>query len=221
MKTTTEKLPVARHAASIAVLAAATILAASCAGDKNSGLSLSEAELDILASADSAGVLRVLTIYDKADSLVLRDTSVNFSDADLQSEAYAQLAEYLVATVTSPAQGGVGIAAPQIGINRRVAAVQRFDKEGEPFEVYPNLHIIEFNGEKESGPEGCLSIPGLRGNVDRYRDIVVAYTDPQTLTEVNDTVAGYTAVIFQHETDHLDGILYIDRTDDVWAYNKE
>ncbi|MCD8313675.1 MAG: peptide deformylase [Bacteroidales bacterium] len=201
----------------MAAVAAAGVLSAACAGQPaDDGTTFSEDELTILSSADSLGVLRVLTIYDQADSLVLRDTSVNFSDADLQSESYAQLAEYLVATVQSPDQGGVGIAAPQIGINRRVAAVQRFDKEGEPFEVYANLHIIEFNGEKQAGREGCLSIPGWRGNVDRYQDIVVAYTDPETLTEVNDTVQGYTAVIFQHETDHLDGILYIDRTDDVW-----
>mgnify|MGYP000142838696 CR=1 FL=1 len=120
--------------------------------------------------------MRVLTIYDKADSLVLRTECSGISTKELTSDEYKILAEKMVATVTSPEQDGVGIAGPQVGISRRVVAVQRFDKDGEPFEVYPNIRITCLRGEKALGPEGCLSIPGKRGNVERYQDIDINYT---------------------------------------------
>lgn len=92
--------------------------------------------------------MRVLTIYDKADSLVLRTECSGISTKELTSDEYKILAEKMVATVTSPEQDGVGIAGPQVGISRRVVAVQRFDKDGEPFEVYPNIQITCHRGEK-------------------------------------------------------------------------
>ena len=114
-----------------------------------------------------------------------------------------------VLTVDSEADG-VGIAGPQVGISRRVVAVQRFDKEGEPFEVYPNIRITARRGEPEPGPEGCLSVPGRRGTVSRYREIDISYTAMPEGRDTVETITGFTAVIFQHECDHLDGILYTD-----------
>ena len=111
-----------------------------------------------------------------------------------------------VLLVTSPE-----LAAPQVGLNRRVVAVMRYDKPGYPFEVYPNIHIEHFSDQKQTGPEGCLSIPEIAGDVERSQQVVIRYTDPETLSEVRETVDGYTAVIFQHEVDHLDGILFTDR----------
>ena len=87
----------------------------------------------------------------------------------------------------------------------------RYDKPGYPFEVYPNIHIEHFSDQKQTGPEGCLSIPEIAGDVERSQQVVIRYTDPETLSEVRETVDGYTAVIFQHEIDHLDGILFTDR----------
>jgi peptide deformylase len=104
-----------------------------------------------------------------------------------------------------------------VGINRRIVAVQRFDKNGEPFEVYPNIHIDTMMGPRVCGPEGCLSVPDRRGIVPRYREIVISWKDPATLQGMRDTVRGFTAVIFQHECDHLDGILYTDRADSVFV----
>lgn len=60
-------------------------------------------------------------------------------------------------------------------------------------------------------PEGCLSIPGVSGSVLRSERIVVRYLDEESLRMAADTVEGFTAVIFQHEVDHLDGVLFIDR----------
>ena len=156
-------------------------------------------------------VMRVLTIDDPADAAVLREPSRDLPARALADPLYAELAAKMLATVTSPEQNGVGIAGPQVGILRRIVAVQRFDKEGEPFEVYPNIRIVATRGEKEPGGEGCLSVPDRRGTVLRWRDIDIRYTDPATGRDTTERIEGFTAVIFQHETDHLDGVLYIDK----------
>lgn len=156
-------------------------------------------------------VMRVLTIEDDSDLKVLRTPCHDFSKRELEDPLYSTLAEKMIATVTSPGQNGVGIAGPQVGLSRNIVAVQRFDKEGNPFEVYPNIRITAFHGEPESGSEGCLSVPGRRGKVLRWRDIDICYTSVETGQQVTERVEGFTAVIFQHETDHLKGVLYIDK----------
>lgn len=155
-------------------------------------------------------VLHVYTVNEPDEEKVLRTVCKDFTPAMLKSQEYSTLAEKLVATVTSPEQDGVGIAGPQVGISRRVVAVMRYDKDDKPFEVFPNIRITTFYGEKIPGPEGCLSVPGRRGDVLRYQDIVISYTDPVSLRDTSERVQGYTAVIFQHECDHLDGIVYTD-----------
>lgn len=186
------------------LMAAAAILAVSAC--RQSGWSAEEKSL-VNAGGETMKVLRVNCLK---DSLVLRKECAGIDPRDLKSDEYHTLARKMVATVTSPEEDGVGIAGPQVGVSRRIVAVQRFDKEGEPFEVYPNIRITERRGEKEAGPEGCLSIPGRRGDVARYRDIDITYTSARTLRDTTESVTGFTAVIFQHECDHLDGVLYTD-----------
>lgn len=176
---------------------------------------LSKAEKELIAG--SPDVMRVLTVADRKDSLFLRRTARDFSDRDLRSEEFRTLARKMVRTVTDPSQDGVGIAGPQVGICRRIVAVQRFDKEDEPFEVYANVRIDSLYGPMAYGQEGCLSVPGMRGTVPRWTSAIISYTDPATLLTVHDTVSGFTAVIFQHETDHLDGILYTDKADSLFV----
>ncbi len=219
------------------ILAALSIIT-SCQ-NKNSG-HFSEYEKNLIQSADS--MMRVLTIEDPADSTILRTPSIDLSSEALLSNEFERLSELMIATVTHPSQDGVGIAGPQVGINRRIVAVQRFDKEpiersgrtDYPFEVYPNVKIVWASDSLASGAEGCLSVPERRGDVMRSQEIIIEYVDLEALrhgriqnqpdhqtvsptsgnTElpmVRDTVKGFTAVIFQHEIDHLDGILYIDR----------
>lgn len=178
-------------------------------------------ELSLIHEADS--IMRVLAIDNPDDSAVLRAKSSDLSVEALRSDDYKRLAELMLATVTHPSQDGVGIAAPQVGINRRVVAVQRFDKseilpdgsESNPFEVYPNIRIVSMSDSVEPGPEGCLSVPDRSGDVMRSKEIVIEYADVTRLDEadymVRETINGFTAVIFQHEVDHLEGILYIDR----------
>lgn len=162
-------------------------------------------------------MMRVLTVEDRKDSLFLRKTAKDFSDRDLNSEEFRALARKMVRTVTDPSQDGVGIAGPQVGICRRVVAVQRFDKQDEPFEVYANVRIDSLYGPMAIGQEGCLSVPGKRGTVPRWTNAVISYKDPATLQTVRETVSGFTAVIFQHETDHLDGVLYTDKADSLFV----
>lgn len=163
----------------------------------------------------SPEVMRILSIDNGEDLTVLRTPSRNFNLADINTGEYRSLAEKMVSTLEST-DGGVGLAAPQIGINRRVVAVRRVDKEGEPIEVYPNIRIVGFRGEMEEGAEGCLSVPDRRGNVMRYRDITIAYTDINSdrldqPREISEDVSGFAAVIFQHEVDHLEGVLFTDK----------
>lgn len=195
------------------------------AGCGKCGADLTPQELKTIASADSAHVMRVLTIYDREDSLILRGRCLDFCKKDLDEmfsdshSAGATLARQMVSTVTDPSQDGVGIAGPQVGVKRRIVAVMRYDKAGQPFEVYPNIRLEKAFGEEKRGPEGCLSIPGLRGEVKRCDSVVVSYArkcaeaprGSKVWEYVRDTVGGYSAVIFQHECDHLDGILYIDK----------
>lgn len=193
------------------------LLLAACGMLQRQVNGFTEHELSLIHGADS--IMRVLIIDAPEDLTILRAVSYDLPDSALASPEFARLAELMVATVTHPSQDGVGIAGPQVGLNRRVVAVQRFDKEGEPFEVYPNVRIVWASDSLASGPEGCLSVPDRRGDVMRSQEIVIEYADisgrttdgPDGIPTVRDTVSGFTAVIFQHEIDHLDGVLYIDR----------
>ena len=203
------------------------ILLASCGMRQMQVGGFTETELTLIHGTDS--IMRVLTIDDPSDLLVLRSLSSDLSDSALLSDDFKRLAELMVATVTHPSQDGVGIAGPQVGLNRRVVAVQRFDKEGEPFEIYPNVRIVWASDSLAAGPEGCLSVPNRRGDVLRSQEIVIEYADidgaeysrnedrlnsnryAKPVPMALDTISGFTAVIFQHEIDHLDGVLYIDR----------
>ena len=171
-----------------------------------------KAERLIIRQSDSVMYVTVMP----EDSAVLRTPCVDLTPAELKSKDLKTLLSKMLTTVKSPQQGGVGIAAPQVGIGKRIVCLQRFDKEGGPFECYLNIHVDSLFGDIGKGPEGCLSVPPMRGLVPRYTSVIVSYVQPETLEAKRDTVTGYTAVIFQHECDHLDGILYIDRADTVY-----
>lgn len=162
--------------------------------------------------AEATGVkMRLCTIDNEEDSLFLRRQCLPLLKEDLEDPLFEQLKERMLLTVTDPTNEGVGIAAPQVGISRRLVAVQRLDKEGEPFEFYVNPRLVYLSPEKKNGWEGCLSVPDARGEVPRSTSVVVEYRDENDFSLQCDTVNGFTAIIFQHELDHLDGMLYIDK----------
>ncbi|MGH8541202.1 MAG: peptide deformylase [Stenotrophobium sp.] len=120
---------------------------------------------------------------------------------------------------TMRALDGAGLAAPQIGVNLRVvifgfASSPRYpDAEAVPETVLVNPVISFIDDEQEDGWEGCLSVPGLRGVVPRYRQLRYQGVD-QFGRPIDRMVSDFHARVVQHECDHLDGILYPMRVKD-------
>ncbi|MBM7559595.1 peptide deformylase [Marinitoga litoralis] len=103
-------------------------------------------------------------------------------------------------------EDGVGLAAPQVGISKRFFIMD----DGKKLRKVINPEIIEFIGEDVVYEEGCLSIPGIFINVKRPEGIKVRYIDEEG-NEIEEELHDYTARIFQHEYDHLEGILFVDK----------
>jgi len=178
-------------------------------------------ERKVITQSDSVMYVTVMP----EDSVFLRASSRDIPERAFGTPELQTLIAKMLATVNDPSQGGVGIAAPQVGINRRIVCLQRLDLAGEPFEPYFNIQIDSLAGEITVGQEGCLSLPGLSGMVPRHTRVHVTYRTPEG-THVAEWIDGFTAVIFQHECDHLDGTLYTDRADSVftdaaWAAERE
>ncbi len=104
---------------------------------------------------------------------------------------------------------GVGLAAPQVGVLKRIVVIDVMD--GNPL-VLINPEIVETEGE-QTGPEGCLSLPGLEGEVTRPERVVCKALD-RNMDEITVEGEGLLARCICHEIDHLDGILYKDKVND-------
>lgn len=110
---------------------------------------------------------------------------------------------------TMYAEEGVGLAAPQVGVGDRVIVVDPRDEDIEPFALI-NPEIVHFAEEVDRDEEGCLSIPGLKEIVERAAAVRVEALDREG-KPVSIEAEGLLARILQHEVDHLDGILFLDR----------
>jgi peptide deformylase len=110
---------------------------------------------------------------------------------------------------TMYAEDGVGLAAPQVGVGQRVIVVDPHDGTAAPLALV-NPQVIETGAETERGEEGCLSIPGLRELVERPVTVTVEGLDRDG-APLRIEADGLLARILQHEIDHIDGILFIDR----------
>lgn len=119
---------------------------------------------------------------------------------------------------------GVGLAAPQIGVSKRVIVVEFGHEEDEsiPKQLYAvvNPEIVRLSEETVSGIEGCLSVPGFIGEVDRARIVTVKGQDSDG-KPITIRAEGWLARIFQHEIDHVNGILYTDRAENIWKPEPE
>ncbi len=134
-------------------------------------------------------------------------------DADLQS-----LIDDMIETMRQAP--GVGLAAPQVGIPDRVIVVEYPEddtQEDSPKKLFAvvNPEIKEMSSETELGIEGCLSIPGLNGEVERALTCTVK-GQTRHGKPVKIKATGWTARIFQHEVDHVNGIVFTDRATKVW-----
>jgi len=124
---------------------------------------------------------------------------------------------------TMRANDGAGLAAIQIGVLQRVVVFEvsanpRYpDAETVPLTVLVNPTIEFLSDERDSGWEGCLSVPGMRGLVPRYRSLRYRGFD-ELGAPIDRTVADFHARVVQHECDHLDGILYPQRIEDMTSF---
>ncbi len=118
---------------------------------------------------------------------------------------------------------GVGLAAPQIGLSERIVVIEYFEKqedeekEDAPKKVWAviNPEIVKASPEMMMGVEGCLSIPGLVGEVERHAEVHVKAMNRHG-KPVRIKAKGWLARIFQHEIDHLNGIMFTERAIRVW-----
>ena len=150
---------------------------------------------------------------------VLRQRATEVTD--FNTDSLDQLIEDMIETMH--AEDGAGLAAPQIGISQRIV-VFGFDNNPRykdappvPRTILINPVITPLSDDMEQGWEGCLSVPGMRGLVPRYTRI--RYTGFNQYAEpVDVTAEGFHARVVQHECDHLDGILYPERMNDLYSF---
>jgi peptide deformylase len=142
---------------------------------------------------------------------------------DIQSAEIKEIIQSMQDTLASTQ--GVGIAAPQISLSKRIIIIA-----SRPSPRYPSAPLIKptvminptfqtLSDIREKDWEGCLSIPGIRALVPRYREILINYTNQQGVF-VETKLEGFVARIFQHEFDHLEGKVYLDRVEnnrDIFA----
>jgi peptide deformylase len=141
---------------------------------------------------------------------------VNKFDKELHA-----LLDDMVATMR--AAPGVGLAAPQIGLSERIVVIEYYEKEEDeenedaPKKIWAviNPEIVKASEETLMGVEGCLSIPGLLGEVERHAEVQVKALNKHG-KPVKIKAKGWLARIFQHEIDHLNGVLFTERAVRVW-----
>ncbi|MBV8910728.1 MAG: peptide deformylase [Gammaproteobacteria bacterium] len=127
---------------------------------------------------------------------------------------------------TMRALNGAGIAAPQIGVSLRAVIFELDDNPRYPhiapvpYTVLINPLVTPLDAEQDEGWEGCLSVPGMRGLVPRYRRVRYRGFDLQG-TPIDRSVEGFHARVVQHEVDHLDGILFPQRVRDLRDFGFE
>lgn len=157
---------------------------------------------------------------------ILRKKTAQVSKDFLKSDEFGQLMSDMFDSMKH--YGGIGIAAPQIGEDRQIAIIELmgFNRYGEevnlPLTVFINPEIEFLTSEEQGFWEGCLSVPGLRGFVERPKKVKVKYWDEKG--ESQELVAeGFLATVLQHELDHLQGVLYVDRVRDpkLLSYQEE
>ena len=155
----------------------------------------------------------------KMGNPLLREVAEDYSVEEIKNSETQLLLEDMWDSLA--AAGGIGLAAPQIGISKQLAVIKLTEEsdrypdmeDSEAFIIF-NPKITVLDKTEQGFWEGCLSVPGLRGFVERPRKIRVDFLDesakPRSI-EVED----FLATVFQHELDHLVGKLYVDRIKDI------
>ncbi len=154
---------------------------------------------------------------------VLRQRARDVDPPEIKSAAFQQLIDDMFETMEEYA--GIGLAAPQVHEAVRLFVAGYDSEEGDP--AFPRIALINpvitvVDEAKMEDWEGCLSVPDIRGRVSRAREITVAAYD-RTGKKVELKARNYIARVIQHETDHLDGVLFLDRMSslETLAYMEE
>lgn len=176
-------------------------------------------------------LMKLFKIYtDKDEVLHKKAEEVSFPIDEETSKTMLDMVEYLRLSQDDEfaakhnIRSGVGLAAPQIGISKRFYAVYLDDKDKHYEYVLVNPKIISTSVKKAylSTGEGCLSVPSdIPGFVYRYYKVTIKAYDAITNKEVTLRLSGYPAIVFQHEYDHLDGVLYYERIDKNNPFKKD
>jgi peptide deformylase len=150
---------------------------------------------------------------------VLRQPALPVEPVDIVKPEFQQFIDDMIETMRE--SDGVGLAAPQVYSSKRVVLIEvkgphpRYPNQPEvPLTVLINPQVVAQAGEKEEDWEGCLSIPDLRGRVPRWVSVDVTALD-RTGQRINLQAGGFFARVIQHELDHLDGILFLERMSDL------
>lgn len=155
----------------------------------------------------------------KMGNPVLRQVASKFEEDEILSEDTKTLLEDMWDTLELA--GGIGLAAPQIGVSKQLAIIELSSEserypEAEASDAFiifnPQISVID--NDLQGFWEGCLSVPGLRGYVERPKKIKIDYLD-EFANQQSIILEEFLATVFQHELDHLIGMLYVDRMEDV------
>lgn len=196
-----------------------TVMALVLLSCKHDRMMMTKDEISLIEEGTESERMRVLSIENETDSLFLR---LKASDLDtvqiVADEALQKLIKRMIVTLDD--EGGVGLAAPQVGVSRNLFLFMRISDPKAPYQVAINPKIVGHPDETICFEnDGCLSIPNRSGNSLRY-----AYVDVEYYNEkgelIKERLSGhsrqtdFTGIIFQHEFDHLEGVLYIDKLAD-------
>ena len=152
---------------------------------------------------------------------VLRERAREIAPDELGSPAVQSLIDDLIDTMRHA--NGAGLAANQIGVPQRIAVIEVGDNPRYPYKpripltIVVNPVIEPLDDELVEINEGCLSVPNLRGNLQRHVNVRVRYLDRYGVAH-DEVKRGLTAGTFQHECDHLDGLLFLDRVTDPRSF---
>lgn len=179
-------------------------------------LGMTDKEISLINEGPENERMRVLSIENLQDSIFLRSKAQDVDTDHIKTDENLQkLIKRMIVTLDD--EGGVGLAAPQLGIGRNIFLFTRISDPRGPYQVAINPRIVGHPEEKVCFEnDGCLSIPNRSGNSMRYAYVDVVYYNEKG-EKIEERLSGhsrqtdYTGIIFQHEYDHLEGILYIDK----------
>ncbi|MCX7616298.1 MAG: peptide deformylase [Patescibacteria group bacterium] len=167
---------------------------------------------------------KIWTLFNKEEEKILRKKVSDFDFSRYSKKEIEELIRFLRRMMV--AHKGIGLAANQVGLDLRVFVAQLPSRKGQgggyqgKFYAIFNPKIVSLSGKKIKEEEGCLSVPGFWGEVERAEKIEIEGFD-KNQRPIRLKATGLLARIFQHEIDHLEGKLYIDKAKNLFSINQE